>query len=204
MKTQSRSVARVVRLSVTEPDGPGWLARSDGRGLVRLGSDRSTMQGVANIGAHPDAEPERNARSFWWELVFAMMEGFALYGAALHPTAAMPVHAILAATRDRPLHPDVGEPPEPVQSSASTEAASTGKLVKLDRVRPLEAQPERHRNWLRAAGEKVAALPAQLRHEREIRRAVAALNELDDRSLRDLGICSRSEIEWTVRYCHDC
>jgi uncharacterized protein YjiS (DUF1127 family) len=162
------------------------------------------MQGVANIGAHPDAEPERTARSFWWELVFAMMEGFALYGAALHPTAAMPVHAILAATRDRPLHPDVGEPPELAQSSASTEAASTGKLVKLDRVRPLEAQPERHRNWLRAAGEKVAALPAQLRHEREIRRAVAALNELDDRSLRDLGICSRSEIEWTVRYCHDC
>jgi uncharacterized protein YjiS (DUF1127 family) len=164
------------------------------------------MLGVADIGAHPDAEPERNARSFWWELVFAMMEGFALYGAALHPTAAMPVHAILAATRDRPLHPDVGEPPEPepVQSSASTEAASTGNLVKLDRVRPLEAQPERHRNWLRAAGEKVAALPAQLRHEREIRRAVAALNELDDRSLRDLGICSRSEIEWTVRYCHDC
>jgi uncharacterized protein YjiS (DUF1127 family) len=204
MKTQSRSVARVVRLSVTEPDGPGWLARSDGRGLVHLGSDRSTMQGVADIGAHPDAEPERNAGTFWWGLVFAVMEGFALYGAALHPTAAMPVHAILAATRDRPPPPDDGEPPEPVQSSASTEAASTDKLVKLDRVRRLEAQPQPHRNWLRAAGEKVAALPAQLRREREIGRAVAALNELDDRSLRDLGICSRSEIEWTVRYCHDC
>lgn len=202
MKAQSRGVARVVRLCITEPDGPGWLARSDGRGLVRPVFDRSTMQGVADIGSHPDAEPARDAGSFWWELVFSVMEGFALYGAALHPTAAMPVHAILAATRDRQRPPDVSEPPEPVQSSA--EAASSGKLVKLDRVLPLQAQPERHWNWLRAAGEKVAALPAQLRREREIRRAVAALNELDDRSLRDLGICCRSEIEWTVRYCHDC
>jgi uncharacterized protein YjiS (DUF1127 family) len=202
MKAQSRNAARIVRLSVAEPDGPSRLVRFDGRGLVRPGPDRGMMQGVADISSHPDAEPERDAGTFWWELVFAMMEGFALYGAALHPTAAMPVHAILAATRNRQPPPDVGELPESAQSSAGAAAAATGNVVKLDRVRRLEPQP--HWNWLRAAGGKVAALPAQLRRERQIRRAVAALKALDDRTLRDLGICSRSEIEWTVRYCHDC
>ncbi|MBW7975111.1 DUF1127 domain-containing protein [Bradyrhizobium sp. BR 10289] len=212
MKAQSHNVARVVRLNITEPDDPGWLALSDGRAFVRLGFDRSGMQnfadkGVADIGsqpARPDAEPERSADSFWWELLFGMMEGFALYGAALHPTAAMPVHAILAATRDRQGQLDVSELPEPVQDNAGAKAGCNGNVVELDRLQLREAQPARRWNWLRAVGETVAALSAQLRREREIGRAVAALQELDDRTLRDLGIACRSEIEWTVRYCRDC
>jgi hypothetical protein len=195
MKTQPQSAARVVRLNATELDGPGWLARSGGRGLVRSGPSRGAMQGVADIGPRP-AAPEREVSTFWW-LVFAWMEGFALYGAALHPTAAMPVHAILAARRA--LEP---QPEEPLRNSASAEG--NGNVVKLDRVRPIEAKPERHWKWLRSAREKVAAWPAQLRREREISRAIAALMELDDRTLRDLGIRGRAEIEWTVRYCHDC
>ncbi|RXT45684.1 DUF1127 domain-containing protein [Bradyrhizobium betae] len=203
MKPQSRSVARVVRLSVAEPDGAGRLVRFDDGGLVRPGSGRSTMPGVADIGSHPDAGPERDTGTFWWALAFSLMEGFALYGAALHPTAAMPVHAILAATRDR-QPADAGEPPQRARSSSGAEAESTGNVVEFDRVRPRDAQPERHWTWLRAAGETVSALTAQLRREREIRRAIAALKDLDDRTLRDLGIRGRSEIEWTVRYCHDC
>jgi len=202
MKPQSRSVARVVRLSVAEPDGPGQPVRFDGGGLVRPGAGRSAMPGVA--GSYPDAEPERDTGTFWWELVFSLLEGFALYGAALHPTAAMPVHAILAAARDRQPSAGAGEPPQPARSSAGAEAESTGNVVELDRVRPRDAQPERHWTWLRAAGETVSALTTQLRREREIRRAIAALEDLDDRTLRDLGIRGRSEIEWTVRYCHDC
>ena len=38
----------------------------------------------------------------------------------------------------------------------------------------------------------------------QIQKAVAALAELDDGTLRDLGIPDRSHIESTVRYCHDC
>jgi len=201
MNTQSRSVARVVRLSPTELDGPGWLEGPDGRGSVRFGSDRTAVRSVADTGsrlAPPDAEPEQDVGSFWWGMVFSLMEGFALYGAALHPTAAMPVHAILAARKDLDLEPDAAEP---VQSSA---AASHGNVVKLDRVGSSGAQPERRWHWLRAAGESLAALFAWLRREREIRQAVVALQELDDRTLRDLGIRCRSEIEWTVRYCRDC
>jgi uncharacterized protein YjiS (DUF1127 family) len=42
------------------------------------------------------------------------------------------------------------------------------------------------------------------RREREIKKAVAALAKLDDRTLRDLGIPQRSQIEQVVRYCRDC
>jgi uncharacterized protein YjiS (DUF1127 family) len=42
------------------------------------------------------------------------------------------------------------------------------------------------------------------RREREIKKAVAALAKLDDRTLRDIGIPRRSQIEQVVRYCRDC
>jgi uncharacterized protein YjiS (DUF1127 family) len=45
---------------------------------------------------------------------------------------------------------------------------------------------------------------ADWRREREIKKAVEALAQFDDRTLRDMGISSRSEIEQAVRYCHDC
>ncbi|MBI5131866.1 MAG: hypothetical protein HZA66_20695 [Rhodopseudomonas palustris] len=40
--------------------------------------------------------------------------------------------------------------------------------------------------------------------ERDAINAVAALARLDDETLRALGIPSRSDIAWTVRYCIDC
>jgi len=40
--------------------------------------------------------------------------------------------------------------------------------------------------------------------EQEIKKAVAALAKLDDRTLWDLGIPQRSLIEQVVRYCRDC
>jgi len=42
------------------------------------------------------------------------------------------------------------------------------------------------------------------RREQELKKAVAALAKLDDRTLRDLGIPQRSLIEQVVRYCRDC
>ena len=42
------------------------------------------------------------------------------------------------------------------------------------------------------------------RREREIKKSVAALAKLDDRTLRDIGIPQRSLIEQVVRYCRDC
>ena len=45
---------------------------------------------------------------------------------------------------------------------------------------------------------------ARWSEERRIRRAVEALTLLDDRTLSDLGIPNRSEIEFTVRFCLEC
>ncbi|MEY9524000.1 uncharacterized protein YjiS (DUF1127 family) [Bradyrhizobium japonicum] len=111
----------------------------------------------------------------------------------------MPVHTILAARRDWEPNRETSKPGD---GGGRVGAERNGKAVKCCRVLPREAQPGRRWNWLRSTGEMLAVL--HLRREREIRAAVAALMELDDRTLRDLGIHGRSEIEWAVRYCHDC
>jgi uncharacterized protein YjiS (DUF1127 family) len=42
------------------------------------------------------------------------------------------------------------------------------------------------------------------RDECEIKRAVRALTEFEDQTLRDMGITDRSQIEFTVRFCREC
>jgi uncharacterized protein YjiS (DUF1127 family) len=56
-----------------------------------------------------------------------------------------------------------------------------------------------HRIW-RKAWAPVANRWARWRREREIKKAVATLAEFDDRTLRDIGIPHRSQIEHAARY----
>jgi uncharacterized protein YjiS (DUF1127 family) len=58
--------------------------------------------------------------------------------------------------------------------------------------------------WLASLKEAILSFHAHWQREREIRKAIAALTEFDDRTLRDMGIPSRSEIEHAVRCCRDC
>ena len=67
-----------------------------------------------------------------------------------------------------------------------------------------ELRPRRRGNWMSELGEKFMALGAHWRREREIKSAVAALSKYDERTLRDLGIHGRADIEQMVRYCRDC
>jgi uncharacterized protein YjiS (DUF1127 family) len=62
----------------------------------------------------------------------------------------------------------------------------------------------RRRSLLASLYDDAATFWADWRREREIKKAVEALAQFDDRTLRDMGISSRSEIEQAVRYCHDC
>ena len=55
-----------------------------------------------------------------------------------------------------------------------------------------------------SAGSLRTLLAEPGRRELEIKKAVAALAKLDDRTLRDIGIPQRSQIEQVVRYCRDC
>ena len=55
-------------------------------------------------------------------------------------------------------------------------------------------------NWLAWSWSIAADRWRHWRHEREIRKAVVTLEELDDRTLRDIGIPDRSQIEQAARY----
>jgi uncharacterized protein YjiS (DUF1127 family) len=48
------------------------------------------------------------------------------------------------------------------------------------------------------------SLWTQWRNEREVKRAVRALAEFDDQTLREMGIRDRSHVEFTVRFCREC
>jgi uncharacterized protein YjiS (DUF1127 family) len=61
-----------------------------------------------------------------------------------------------------------------------------------------------HRNWLTGFWSTIASRWVRWRREREIKKAAAALLALDDRTLRDIGIPHRSQVEQLVRYCFDC
>ncbi|MHC2292431.1 uncharacterized protein YjiS (DUF1127 family) [Bradyrhizobium barranii subsp. barranii] len=206
MKKHSLGVSRVALPGNMGPDGANWVARSDGRGMVSLRAIAAghSLPDIGSPSVAPAAAQDQPATTFWWAVFASVMEGFALYGAALHPTAAVPVHAMLDAVRDsRPPSADL-TPPAPAKS-VSDGAGDSGNIVLFDRAPPRDARPAR--SWLHSLGVAlgtVMALPAHWRREWEIRKAVAGLMEFDDRTLRDIGINGRSEVEWMVRYCRDC
>jgi uncharacterized protein YjiS (DUF1127 family) len=59
--------------------------------------------------------------------------------------------------------------------------------------------PDTRRSQRFPIGATIAKLWGHWRDERKIRRAIRELAELDEHTLRDLGIRDRSEIEFTVR-----
>ncbi len=148
--------------------------RRSGRGdrVVRLDT-------LVNVPRPPEPLAEADGPTSWWSAVLLfVMEGFALYGAALHPNAAFPVE-VMRRTASARL-------PPPASRSWT------------------DLHARRRWNWWGALGETTAVLLAHWRREREINRAVAALSSYDDRTLRDLGISGRADIERVVRYCRDC
>ena len=50
----------------------------------------------------------------------------------------------------------------------------------------------------------MSSLWAYWKNEREIKRAVRALAEFEDQTLRAIGIRDHSQVEFTVRFCREC
>ena len=142
--------------------------------------------------------------SLWWSVLASFAEGFGAYSLALYPTADFPVQAILAARQESLPHHGGREPIATTRERAAGLLSENRNIIQLGGSPALDARPPWHRNLLALICDGGAALWAHWRREREIKRAVAALEEFDDRTLRDIGIASRSEIEQIVRYCHDC
>jgi uncharacterized protein YjiS (DUF1127 family) len=201
-KQASRNVNRFVGLHDPRKGAAVCALLSDDSGIARQTpaarpdlseSNPAAILSIAKAGYAPT--------SLWWSVLASFAEGFGAYSVALYPTGDIPVQAILLAKRESPQHPGCRE------LTATGREHETGLLsedIRLGSGSTLDALLPRHRNLLTSIYDTAAALWAHWRREREIKRAVVALAQFDDRSLRDMGIASRSEIEQVVRYCHDC
>jgi len=159
------------------------------------------------------------ADAIWQSVLWFFLEGFALY--SLHWVATTPVTVI--ASED-----DVRQRQKPARSerqksslvSARAEttilehqdaidrtAVGTRKPSTRDSFMPPAREVDRHRfvqpGWLAMIWRAIARRWAKSRREREIKKAVTALAEYDDRTLRDVGIPDRSQIEQILRYDRD-
>ena len=131
----------------------------------------------------------------------AFAEGFGAYSLALYPTADIPLQASLVARKELLRHPGSREL---AATGHAHEADMLSENIRLGNGSTLDAPSPWYRNLPASIYDAAAAFRAHWRREREIKKAVAALAQFDDRSLRDMGIAGRSEIEHVVRYCHDC
>ena len=161
--------------------------------------------------------------TLWSSMFTSFVRAFALHGASycnlLHAIATSPVESCSVQTemerravreRRRPLAvispsaspkpTEIGVEQEANRSQARSEAAA---LAEFDGSPPFAGLPS-PRHWLTSPCSAVASRWTQWRRERQIKKAVTALLALDDRTLRDIGIPHRSEIEQVVRYCFDC
>lgn len=201
-KQASRNVNRLVGLHdpgkgaavcAVLPDDSGIARQSP---AARLDLPQSSPAATSTIARAGYAPP-----SLLWSVLASFAEGFGAYGVALYPTGDIPVQAILLARRESLQHPGSREP---TAVGHKHETDLLPEDIRLGSASALDGRSPRHRNLLASIYDTAAALWAHWRREREIKRAVVALAQFDDRTLRDMGIISRSEIERVVRYCHDC
>jgi uncharacterized protein YjiS (DUF1127 family) len=202
-KHASRTADSFVELHGSRKSAAVHVIPSDDSGMARRRSAvRSGLPESNPAAASAIVRPGYARTSLCLSVLAAFAEGFGAYSLALYPTADFPLETILVARK------------ETLPQPGSRELATAGRvheanLLSVDtRVGGGSAPPDASLPWYRnlpaLAYDKAAASWAHWRREREIRKAVAALAQFDDRSLRDMGISSRSEIEQVVRYCHDC
>ena len=160
------------------------------------------------------AQPDAIRQSVLW----FFLEGFALYGASLHWLGTAAVTAIatevdalqrqkLARSGRRKfislVSPAAGitvlERKDAIDRIASgtwipsTRDGSASAAREVDRYRFV------HPGWLAMIWRAIASRLAKWRRQREVNKAVATLAQYDDRTLRDMGILHRSQIEQMVR-----
>lgn len=179
---------------------------------------RPSARRIASIGPESAKEADGPPLSFWSVVFENLMEGFALYGSSVRPNA-FPVE--LFRTDHNISQPgDEISPPRrpravvPYSASQGKVAAAHLKQTSGDAgvasvdVEFLESEGVTSVGVVRRSARWFWNLTAGIwtnwRRERAIRRAVYALAEFDDRTLRDMGIPQRSMIEQTIRHGRDC
>jgi uncharacterized protein YjiS (DUF1127 family) len=156
---------------------------------------RSTRSASQIVGPYEVSANRADGRKavFWSSVVDYVIDSFALYASSMHPVALFPVMP----------QPDQQDIPQPKQVSRHERRGFLRLVSTTGGEGPSSLRPEPASSPAPRA-ESAVGFAGDSRRERKIKKAVAALAELDDRTLRDLGIPDRSHIEQTVRYCHDC
>jgi uncharacterized protein YjiS (DUF1127 family) len=192
-------------------DIDGVFAASRRRAVVpRPDSSVRRIPSTAPESKEADCPP----LSFWSVVFENLMEGFALYGSSLHPNG---LAAELPRMDDniRQAADEMSPPRGPravVPYSASRGEVAAARLeqtsgVAFTEVALLESKGAASagvvRRTVRRLWNLTAGFWANWRREREITKAVRALAEFDERTLRDMGIGDRAQIDRTVRYGRD-
>jgi uncharacterized protein YjiS (DUF1127 family) len=153
----------------------------------------------------PVVDADSPTSRWWWTGPAFFVEGFVLYGVSPHPSARFSAdEAELATAHARQVRLAGGCPPVMAHGQGGLEPPKRSNVIVSELAAGVELRPPRRGNWMSELGEKVVALWTHWRREREIKSAVAALAKYDERTLRDLGIHGRGDIERMVRYCRDC
>lgn len=182
----SETLQRPATLYIALDDEEGVGAEADHHATARSSVSRAALHlACVNSGA-AEMTPNENAddRTIWSKVFNFFVEGLAMGGMSLRPM-------------DDFLKDDRW-PEEKQDIQAGNEQDATAMYpVSSSAVAP-------NWSWWAPSREDAAEIADHLRRERDIKRAVDALSELDDKTLQDIGIPHRSRIEYVVRYCHDC
>jgi uncharacterized protein YjiS (DUF1127 family) len=213
----SELLSRTNRVDHGWSDEPVRVALRNARGIARQNVTRAEQPGLEKSEFAPDRAngdgselPERRA----WLAVFTLfLEGCATSAVLLHPEAAFPYKDFPVQEKTVPkgglLSPEQPESTSLVSATAipkptaiehdpnlPTEVIGTS----IDYLPAFNTRHSDYRDALTSLWEAVAARWKLWRREREMNKTVASLAELDDRTLRDIGITDRALIRHAARY----
>lgn len=223
MLNSSRSVSRAARRFGVRDHKLDFDLRDDNRAARRAPAEPARPDLV-------DVDPSLGALlrvdRIFTAVISACLEGFALYAMAYLPPINPEQSSSAETETAQPEKLSVRERrrsiaivsstanPEAKQSKAGngtdrtkskSEALSEhANVAESYRSRSFETDRSGHRHWPTVPWSRVASKWRRWCHEREIAALVVDLAELDDRTLRDIGIPHRSQIEQAVRYGRDC
>jgi uncharacterized protein YjiS (DUF1127 family) len=181
----------------------------NGRGIARQRIARTVQPGLGRSGSPDWANGDRNELREHRAWLFTLhLEGFA--GVGLHPEAAFCATDFSVQEKTVPQGgPWSSERPESA-SLVSATAIPMPTAIEHNTRLPTEdigtfvdyvpVRQSGYWNALTSFWEAVAIRWKLWRREREINKTVASLAELDDRTLRDIGITDRALIRHAARY----
>jgi uncharacterized protein YjiS (DUF1127 family) len=219
MLNSSRPVSGATRRLGVRDQELDFDLRDDNRAASRVPAEPARSE-WADVGS-PQGAAAR-ADQIFTAVISVLIEGFALYAMLYLPPIDPEPPSPAETEAGRPERLTVRERRRSiaiVSSSANPEAKQSGRDDRTDKAGSksealsehaslpksyqLEVDRSDRRHWLTKSCSGLASKWRHWRHERDIAALVAHLADLDDRTLRDMGIPHRSQIEQAVRYGRD-